>query len=292
MVRSSLVQTEMKVLITGKNGQVGAALVQQLFNYDLIPVSRHELDLSRPSDISKILHYYKPDLIINAAAYTAVDKAETEQDLAYKVNAESVYEMGLYARQNDCLLYHYSTDYIFDGKLNRPYNESDACNPLNVYGTTKLNGEQAIIASGCDYCIFRTSWVYSVDGHNFIKTILKLLPIKEELMVVVDQFGAPTSSRLIAEITSKALDKNLSSGIYHLTTSDHTTWYDLAKYAANYFYDEAMQEKIKPITSEKYPFVALRPLNSRLNTTKLEAHLKESLPSWHDELKQVFKMFK
>lgn len=279
----------MKILVTGQNGQVGQALIQHLSDYNIMAVSRDELDLSKPLDISKILKRYQPDIIINAAAYTAVDKAESNKNLAYKVNSDSVFELAKYARQNNCILYHYSTDYVFDGQSNHSYIETDITNPLNVYGKTKLKAEHAIITSGCDYCIFRTSWIYSVNGHNFINTIRKLLLEKKVLNIVNDQIGAPTSAQLIAQTTLKALEKNLSSGIYHLTTSNHTSWYDFAKHIEKYFYNESMSDRIKPINTKNYPFLALRPLNSRLNTQKLEYSLKEKFPDWQDEFHRIFK---
>lgn len=278
----------MKILITGKNGQVGHALHKSFMDKEVLLLSRFELDLSKPAEISSILNMYKPDLIINAAAYTAVDKAESQMEDAFRVNADAVFEIGKYAAEKGALFYHYSTDYVFDGELNRPYLETDMPRPLNVYGASKLKGEEAVIATGCDYCIFRTSWVYALEGHNFIKTILKLIPQKEELKVVNDQIGTPTSARLIAEITRKALEKKFNPGIYHLTPLGFTSWYDLAIYAVDFFYQGNMSKKIKPILSEHYPFIASRPRNSRLNTDLLQKSLGETLPTWKDEFNVVF----
>lgn len=278
----------MKILITGENGQVGQALIQQLSHLNIFAISRNDMDLSKPEEIANILKRYKPNIIINAAAYTAVDKAESNKELAYRVNADSVFELAKYSRQNDCIFYHYSTDYVFDGQSSRPYIETDKTNPLNIYGASKAKAEQAIIESSCQYCIFRTSWVYSATGHNFINTILKLLTKKTKLNIVNDQIGAPTSARLIAQITHKALEQNLSLGIYHLTSSNYTSWYDFAKYIAKHFYNETMSDNIEPISTKNYPFLALRPLNSRLNTHKLEYCLKEKLPTWQDEFNRIF----
>lgn len=282
----------MKILVTGKNGQLGSAFLQQISNNDVIGLSRAELDLSKPQDISKILAYHQPDIILNAAAYTAVDTAESEQKLAFNVNADAVYEMGQYASKNGVILYHYSTDYVFDGELNRPYLETDVANPLSVYGQSKLAGEKALTATGAQYCIFRTSWVYSRTGHNFIKTMLHLLPNKKELNIVNDQIGAPTSANLIADVSLKALKNKLSSGIYHLSTSGCTSWFELAHYIADYFYDQEILNKIKPISSANYVFIAKRPLNSRLNTAKLEQQLKCKLPQWQDEFNYIFENYK
>ena len=279
-------------MLTGKNGQLGSILLQKLTHQDVIGLSRLELDFLKPQDVSKVLEYYQPDIILNAAAYTAVDKAESEDGLAFQVNADTVYEIAQYANRHDILLYHYSTDYVFDGELNQPYTETDMTNPINIYGKSKLAGEQAIIASGCRYCIFRSSWIYSITGHHFIKTILQLLFINKDLQIVDDQIGSPISANLIADVSLMALNKNLSSGLYHLSTGGYTTRFELARYAAAFFYGEEVLKKIKPITSVNYSFIAKRPRNSRLNTDKLEQALMFKLPQWQDEFNHFFENFK
>jgi dTDP-4-dehydrorhamnose reductase len=219
----------MKILLTGKTGQIGSKLLRSLSQHEVMAFDRTQMDMAKPLMLEHILEYVRPEIIINAAAYTDVDKAESEKNLAYAINADALFVLGRYASQNACKVYHYSSNYVFDGKLDRTYLETDNPNPVNVYGASKLAGEQALIESACEYCIFRTSWVYSDIGDNFIQTILKLLPLKERIEVVDDQFGAPTSARFIVEMTIKAMEANVPSGIYHLTNTGTTSWYDLAR---------------------------------------------------------------
>jgi dTDP-4-dehydrorhamnose reductase len=215
----------MKILLLGANGQVGWELRRALSSKaDVTACGRAEADLSQLDELREVLQRAKANIIVNAAAYTAVDKAETERDLAERVNHEAVAVLAAHAKQSDALLIHYSTDYVFDGAKPAPYLETDATNPLSVYGATKLRGEQAVQASGCHHIIFRTSWVYAARGQNFIKTMLRLAQERDELSVVADQTGAPTSAGLIAEVTAQAISHPVLSGTYHLAASGETSW--------------------------------------------------------------------
>jgi dTDP-4-dehydrorhamnose reductase len=232
-----------------------------------------------------------PEVILNAAAYTAVDRAESEPDLAFRVNAEAVAVLARYASESGACLVHYSTDYVFDGTAKEPYAETDAPNPPNVYGRTKLAGEEAIRASGCRRLVLRTSWIFSSRGRNFLRTILKAASEKDSLQVVADQRGAPTGARLVADVTLKALDRAMTSsgdspwGTYHLAARGETTWYEYAQWIA----EESGRlghplrtatDQIFPVPASDYPKPAARPLNSRLDAGKLEAWLNFTLPPW------------
>lgn len=280
----------MNILLLGKNGQVGRELTRSLLPLgQLTALGQSDLDLKDPVALKLYLENLKPDLIVNAAAYTAVDKAEKEQNIAFSVNATAVDILANYAKKHDSLLVHYSTDYVFDGTKQTPYQETDTTNPLSIYGASKLQGEQVIRTSQCRHLIFRTSWVYSAFGHNFIKTILNLARHKQTLSIVNDQHGTPTSAELIADLTVHAiiahLHNRLSSGLYHLTASGKTTWYQLACYAVNkiipHDIDLALEpSKITPILTQEYPLPAARPKNSVLDTTHLSSQLNVTLPDW------------
>ncbi|CDZ76238.1 dTDP-4-dehydrorhamnose reductase [Legionella massiliensis] len=280
----------MNILLLGKDGQVGRELTRSLLPLgQLSALGRAELDLTDLNALHQILGQIKPDLIVNAAAYTAVDKAETDKITAYKVNAELVGALAQYAKRNGLPLIHYSTDYVFDGNKLGAYVETDHTNPLNIYGESKLAGEQAILESGCLGYIFRTSWVYSARGHNFIKTILDLAKQRETLSIVSDQHGAPTSAELISDISCLAImaarQDRLQPGIYHLTASGVTTWYDLARYVIEKALASNIElkidpSKINPILTEAYPLPAARPKNSVLNNQTLASNLQIVLPDW------------
>jgi dTDP-4-dehydrorhamnose reductase len=236
-----------------------------------------------------VLDSHSPDVIVNAAAYTAVDKAESNRDAAHAINAESVAVIANYAKARDALLVHYSTDYVFDGSKESPYEPTDTTNPLSVYGATKRQGEEAIEASGCRFLIFRTSWVFSVHGGNFVKTILRLAKERETLNIVADQHGAPTSAELIADVTALAIAGHrqglCKSGIYHLTAAGQTTWHGLASHivaraCANGVAVKATAHSIKPIPTDAYPLPAPRPKNSRLDTSALSNALLLQFPDW------------
>jgi dTDP-4-dehydrorhamnose reductase len=280
----------MNILLLGKNGQVGQELSRSLLPLgQLTMLGEHDLNLRNHTVLIDILNKLKPNIVVNAAAYTNVDKAETEKDIAFDLNATVVEIIANYAKQHDALFVHYSTDYVFDGKKESAYLESDKPAPLNIYGASKAAGEAAIKASGCKHLTFRTSWVFSAHGHNFIKTIFKLARDKEQLNVIDDQRGAPTSAELVADITAHAISANqqqkLPDGLYHLTAAGITSWHGLATYliqqAAHYdIHFPLKHTHINPILSEAYPVAAERPKNSVLDTSHLATQLNIQLPDW------------
>ena len=224
----------MKILLTGRNGQVGWELARSLMPLgEVFALDRTKCDLSRPETISNVVQAIKPDVIVNAAAYTAVDKAEEEEGLATTINGTSVGVIAEESRKLKALLIHYSTDYVFDGTKVEPYTEEDIPNPINAYGRSKLVGEKAIVESGCDYLILRTTWVYAARGNNFLKTMLRLAQEREELRIVADQYGAPTWARNIADVSAHVLaaaqherqDGGFVSGTHHLCATGKTTWH-------------------------------------------------------------------
>lgn len=280
----------MKILLLGKDGQVGHELQRTLLTLgDVHASGREDANLEDLVGLRQLLDTQAPDIIVNAAAYTAVDRAETHQDAARRVNADAVAVLARYASERQALLVHYSTDYVFDGTKNAPYDVDDKTNPQSMYGTTKLAGESAILASGCNTLLLRTSWVFSAHGGNFIKTILRLAKERDTLSIVADQHGAPTSAELIADVTALAiagwLQGHLATGIYHLTASGHTTWHGLASHVVDRAHRNGVKLKthvhnIKAIATEDYPVPAARPKNSRLNTGALASPLKLQLPHW------------
>ncbi|MDU0810661.1 MAG: dTDP-4-dehydrorhamnose reductase [Burkholderia sp.] len=285
----------MNILITGVNGQVGFELLQTLHNLgNIIPSNRSTLDLSDLNIVRKIIRELKPSIIINSAAYTAVDKAETELDNAYRLNADVPRVLAEEAVSLNAALIHYSTDYVFDGTKKSAYLETDLTNPKNFYGFTKLEGENAIKTSGCAYIILRTSWIYGRRGKNFLSRILKLRSEMSQLYVVSNQKGAPTWSRTIATATSHIITQIISSediqswwakysGIYHLTSSGSTSWYGFTKAI---FETEIKDNilKIIPILLSDYPAKAARPINSCLAINKLKNIFGLQMPSWIDAL--------
>ncbi len=287
----------MKILLFGKNGQVGWELNRSLQPLgEIIALARVDADFSRPDSLADIVQQVKPDVIVNAVAYTAVDKAEQEEALALKVNALSPGVLAGQAKKLKALLVHYSTDYVFDGKKESPYDETDEPNPVNAYGRTKLAGEQAIQSSGCDYLIFRTSWVYASRGNNFLLTMLKLAQEREELSIVADQTGSPTSARLIADTTAlcvqqsvkEKLSDGFASGLYHLTASGCTSWHgfteEIIKLAGSCPDFPLKIKQVKGIPTSEYPTPAKRPMNSQLTLTKLENRFGLEMPSWKKSL--------
>ena len=290
----------MKILLTGKNGQVGFALHRKLVLLgEVIATDRNELNLENSDAIRAFIEKIKPDIIINAAAYTDVEKAESEIELAHKVNAEAPKVLAEKASQLDIPMIHFSTDYVFDGLKNEPYVETDQANPQSVYGETKWKGEEAV-RNQKKHIILRTSWVFSSHGQNFLKTILKLIQEKTSLNVVSDQIGTPTSSEALADVTYKIVEAifNDSSfkdfGTYHMTLDNATNWY---RYAC-FITDEAKRlglqtlmtsKDIKPISSDAYLTLAKRPMNSRLDTTKIKKTFMLELPHWEEEVKRILK---
>lgn len=283
----------MKILLLGKNGQVGWELQRSLSLLgEMIALDRHRVnglcgDLSDLDSLRATIRQVKPDLIVNAAAYTAVDKAESEPELATRVNALASQVMAEEALAVDAWLIHYSTDYVFSGDGQKPWQEDDAVAPVNHYGASKLAGEQAITASGCKHLIFRTSWVYGARGNNFAKTMLRLAKDRETLSVIADQIGAPTGADLIADITALAIQKIVEhpelGGVYHLAAAGEVSWHGYASHVIEFARSQGEQlavTAINPIDTSAYPTPARRPPNSRLNTQKLRTCFSLHLPDW------------
>lgn len=287
----------MKILLLGKNGQVGWELQRALSVVgEVIALDRHPAstaygtlagDLSDLEGLRDVIRAVAPDVIVNAAACTAVDKAETERELAHRVNALASGVMAEEARRLDALLVHYSTDYVFDGTGTAPWKETDQVSPVNYYGATKLEGEQRIVASGCKHLIFRTSWVYAARGNNFAKTMLRLARERQALSVIADQIGVPTGADLLADVAVAALQQTLRNpqlcGIYNLAPAGETSWHAYARYVIEFArtQGEALAvETITPIATTEYPTPASRPLNSRLATEKLRNTFSLHLPDW------------
>lgn len=292
----------MKILLLGKNGQVGWQLQRALAPLgEIVALERKDAggDLANPQGLAAAVRAAKPQVIVNAAAYTAVDKAESEPQLARLINTEAPAALAREAAASGALLVHYSTDYVFDGSGSAPWQESDATGPLNVYGATKLAGEQAIAASGCAHLTFRTSWVYAAHGDNFIKTMLRLAATRERLTVIDDQKGAPTGAELIADVTAHAISQTLQqpakAGLYHLTAAGEASWFDYAQYVLA-LARQARPQGVKtaaggvqPIASSQYPAAARRPLNSRLDTRRLQAAFGLQMPPWQQGVTRVLR---
>ena len=283
----------MKILLLGKNGQVGWELQRSLSVLgDLVALDRHSEpcgDLGQPERLRETVRALRPDVIVNAAAHTAVDKAESEVGLARTLNATAPAALAQAAAETGAWLVHYSTDYVFDGSGARAWQEGDATGPLGVYGQTKLEGEQAVAASGCKHLIFRTSWVYAARGGNFAKTMLRLAQERERLTVIDDQHGAPTGADLIADVTAHAIRTAMQqpqvSGLYHLVAGGETSWHGYASHAiaqARALRPDLPWKvgEIAPVPTSAFPTPARRPLNSRLNTQKLQQTFGLNLPHW------------
>lgn len=272
----------MRILLTGRNGQVGWELERCLARAgDLAAFDHQGLDLGDPESIRRLVRELRPDLIVNAAAYTAVDRAESEPELAFAVNATAPGVLAEEAKRLGALLIHYSTDYVFDGTKAGPYTEDDVPNPLGVYGRSKLAGEQAVQASGCRHLILRTSWVYASRGRNFLLTMLKLGAERPELRVVDDQYGAPTWAHDIAAATGQLL-ADPPDGLFHLTAAGSTTWYG---FACEIMRQAGFKPVVRAIRTEDYPVAARRPANSRLDTARLRLARGIALPAWEESLR-------
>ena len=290
----------MKILLTGKDGQVGFALHKKLLSFgEMIATGRHELDLSNPDAIKAFIDKNKPDIIINPAAYTQVDKAESEKLLAHQINAIAPQVLAEKASELNIPIIHFSTDYVFDGLKQEPYLETDEGSSQSVYGQTKWEGEEAV-RQYKKHIILRTSWVFSSHGQNFLQTILKLIQEKTSLNVVSDQIGTPTSIEALADVTYKIVktifnDQNFKDfGTYHLTLDDETNWYRYACFitdeAKRLGFQTLMTSKdIKAVSTDAYPTLAKRPMNSRLNTTKIKKTFMLELPHWEEEVKRILK---
>ena len=283
----------MKIALFGKEGQVGWELQRSLVTLgDVLAMEQDELDFAQLDTVREWIRRHQPDVIVNAAAYTAVDQAELEPDKARRINAEAVGVMADEARRLNAWLVHYSTDYVFDGTKSTPYDEEDKASPLSVYGRTKWEGEEALRSQHDQHIIFRTSWVFASRGKNFMKTILRLAKEKESLNIVADQWGVPTGAELLADVTALALHQVVSSdqgsclsGTYHLVATGETNWHDYAQYVLALAEERGLSFKtashaVIPIQTEAYPLQAKRPKNSRLNVSKVTKAFGLSLPDW------------
>lgn len=290
----------MRILLIGKHGQVGFELQRALAPVGAVcAVDQAECDVSDAAAIRALVQACNPDLIVNSAAYTAVDKAESEPEIAHAVNAVAPGVLGEEAAKRNAWVVHYSTDYVFDGTKLGAYTEEDLTNPLSVYGRTKRDGEIALQASGARHVIFRTSWVVGAHGSNFAKTILRLAVERERLNVVADQHGAPTSAALLADVTAQLIrqrqregDDKFPFGVYHLVASGETTWCDYARFVVA----EALAlgksltlspDSIRAIPSSDYPTAATRPSNSRMDTGKLRRTFGFELPDWQSGIRHI-----
>lgn len=288
----------MNILLLGKDGQVGWELQRSLALLgEVHACGREQADLTDLDGLRRLVRRLRPDAIVNAAAYTAVDRAESEPDLARRINAEAPAVLAEEAARAGAWLVHYSTDYVFDGNKSGAYAETDPPAPINAYGRGKRAGEEAILASGCRHLIFRASWVYGAHGANFPKTILRLAAERRELKVVADQFGAPTGAELIADVTAHALRAVLGgaevpSGVYHLAAAGETSWHAYARFVVATAIESGAilataPDAVLPISSAEYPGAARRPLNSRLDTGKLRRTFGLVLPGWHEPVRRV-----
>ena len=284
----------MNILLFGKGGQVGWELQRSLSVLGTVTAldfdsTEHCGDFSNPADVAETVRALRPDVIVNAAAHTAVDKAESESDFARTLNATTPGAIAQEAARLGAWLVHYSTDYVFDGSGSRPWVETDAPAPLSVYGRTKLEGEQLIAQSGARHLILRTSWVYAARGGNFAKTMLRLAQERERLTVIDDQWGAPTGADLLADVTAHAIrhlqQRPEDAGLYHLVAAGETNWNEYAKYVLSVAARHPVAEKIiakevAPVPTSAFPTPAVRPHNSRLDTTKLRSTFGLTLPHW------------
>ena len=301
------------VLLTGKTGQLGSELCRLLPELgNVVAPERDELDLGKPDAIRRMMRAIKPQLVINAAAYTAVDAAESDEPVAFAVNAEAPRQLALEAKEIGAVFVHFSTDYIFDGSKKAPYLETDAPNPVNAYGRTKLAGEQAIRESGAAHLLFRASWLYATHGRNFLRTVLRLATERDELRIVDDQVGAPTCAQDLAQATTSILRTLVESkegispdvsGTYHMTAAGHVTWYEFARAILDEargcrqslpWLDSVTQghrlraRTVVPISTEEYRAPARRPAYSVLSNARLAERFGVNLPDWRTQLHRCF----
>ena len=293
----------MKLLLLGKGGQVGWELQRSLAPLGEVTALDHDstdyhADFSHPETLAETVLKLRPDVVVNAAAHTAVDKAESEPDYARKLNATSPGVVAQAAQQIGALMVHYSTDYVFDGSGSTPRQEGDATGPLSVYGRTKLEGEQLVAQHCARHLIFRTSWVYAARGGNFAKTMLRLAKERERLTVIDDQFGAPTGAELLADVTSHAIRATLAdpakAGLYHLVAGGETSWHGYARFVLEQALLAGVELKASPDTvdavpTSAFPTPAARPNNSRLNTGKLQATFGLALPQWQAGVERMLR---
>ncbi|MBO9356756.1 dTDP-4-dehydrorhamnose reductase [Bordetella petrii] len=295
----------MKILITGKSGQVGFELQRSMAVLgEVVSAGREECDLAIPGSVRALVQAERPDIIVNAAAYTAVDKAEQESELAFRINGEGPGVLAAEAATIGALLIHYSTDYVFDGSKKGFYREDDSAAPQGVYGRTKLAGEQAVRALLGEHIILRTSWVFGTYGANFLKTVLRLIRERDSVAIVADQFGAPTSAALIADVTAHIVARYASRhanrgdfpyGTYHLAAAGETSWHQYACLVAKLAREAGLPLKVQPeqiraIATSDYPLPAARPANSRLDTERLRAAFGLTLPTWQIGVQQAMQL--
>ena len=285
-----------KILVTGNKGQVGFELMKTLAPLGkVIGVDIKECDLAQSAMIDALLDRVKPDIIVNPAAYTAVDKAESEPTVAHAINAQAPKTLARQASRRNIPIIHFSTDYVFDGTKEEPYVEDDQANPKSVYGKTKWLGEEAVRSNAAKHVILRTSWVFGAHGVNFLKTMLKLSKERDKMSIVSDQIGAPTSARMLAEVTAEIVKQLLQEfsyrkyGTYHLVADGETSWYGYAKYVVEQANALGMETKLTPaninaIKTKDFPLPAARPANSRLDSTKVKETFGISLPTWQSEV--------
>jgi dTDP-4-dehydrorhamnose reductase len=291
-----------KILLFGANGQLGHELPGALAEIgEVIALDRSAADLARPESLRIVVRRYSPQILVNAAAYTAVDRAEDETDLANAVNADAPGVLAEEAQKLGACIVHYSTDYVFDGQKKSPYNETDMPNPLSAYGRSKLSGERAVASACRRHLIFRASWLFGAHGHNFLKTILRAASERDTLRVVADQHGVPTSVGTVARVTRDVLRSQLSAsdeqsgwGLYHLAAGGETTWHGYAVRIVDQAGImgvplRATAARVVPISSAEYPTRAHRPANSRLDTTKLRSRFQVSLLHWQHDVDQVIR---
>lgn len=289
-----------RFLLLGADGQVGWELRRALLPLgDVLPCTRAQADFSDLPALRALLEREQPHVIVNAAAYTAVDQAEREPELAQRINAQAPAVLAEHAAAHGAWLLHYSTDYVFDGRKPAPYVETDAPNPQSAYGRSKLEGERAMAASGCRHVILRTSWVYAARGGNFAKTMLRLAAEREQLRVIADQFGAPTSAELIADVTAHVLLRlrhdpapERLSGLYHLSAQGATSWHGYARWVIEYARQRGWAlrcapEAVQAIATADYSLPAPRPANSRLDCTKLQTTFDLHLPPWQTQVQRL-----
>lgn len=284
----------MRILLLGGTGQIGFELQRSLAHLgEITAPGRAVLDLMNKTAVEDFLHQKSIDLIVNAAAWTDVDKAEDHKAAAQRLNTDLPQQLAQYSSNKNIKLIHYSSDYVFKGSGSKPWNENSPIGPLNFYGQTKIKGDELIEQSCFNYLIFRISWVYSARGNNFMNSMLKLGKNKTKLNIVSDQIGTPTPARLIAEITALAIHAQLDSGLYHLTPRGETSWYGFAKAIFNLGLKAGLKltlssKNLNPILTKEYPTPARRPQNSRMDSTKLESALNIELPDWKSQLDLTF----
>lgn len=292
----------MKILLLGANGQVGIELRRSLAPVAEVVAATRDgkladggncevADFGKPHSLTALVERVVPGAVVNAAAYTAVDRAENEREAAFRANAEAPAVLANACARHDALLVHYSTDYVFDGRGTRPYREDDPTAPLGVYGASKLAGEEAIRASGCRHAILRTAWVYAAHGHNFLRTMLRLGRERDSLRVVADQVGTPTPAWLIADVTARLLPRaDAGSGTWHLTATGQTSWHGFAEAIIKGAVERGLlprAPRVEPIATAEYPTPAQRPGYSVLDTTRLREGLGIELPEWEEGLRRV-----